>query len=76
MSLKLGFSARVFENRVLRNIFGPKDEDVTRRSSKSDNEERHSSFKHHLGDQTDDGEMGRTHIIFVTRPSKETTLDI
>jgi hypothetical protein len=39
--LRKGYIVRVFENRVLRRIFGPKREEVARGFRNADNEELH-----------------------------------
>jgi hypothetical protein len=52
---------RVFENRVLRRIFGPKRDEVTGEWRKLHNEELndlYSSTMHYLGDQITKNEMG------------------
>jgi uncharacterized membrane protein len=42
--IKLRHRVRVFENRVLRRIFGPKRDDVTRDWTKLHNEELHNLY--------------------------------
>jgi hypothetical protein len=50
---------RAFENRVLRRIFGPKTEEVTREWRKLDNEELNDLYSHYFsGDKIEKNEMG------------------
>jgi len=52
---------RVFENRVLRSIFGPRGDEVTGELRKFHNEglnDLHSSFSTFLGDKIENNEMG------------------
>jgi hypothetical protein len=58
LTLREEHRLRVFENRVLRRIFGPKRDEVTGEWRKLDNEERDD-----LGDQGVDGKMGSEWIL-------------
>ena len=53
---------RLFENRVLRGIFGPKRDEITGDWRKLHNEELNDVLltKHYSGDQIDKNEMGWT----------------
>jgi hypothetical protein len=54
---------RVFENRVLRRILGPKRDEVTAEWRRLHNKELYASLlltKYHSGDQVKQTEMGRT----------------
>jgi hypothetical protein len=58
---------RVFENRVLRRIFGPKRDEVTGEWRRLHNEELYalySSTKYHSGDQIKKTEMERAFSIY------------
>jgi hypothetical protein len=50
---------KVFENRVLRRIFGPKRDEVTGSWRKLQNEELHNLYKYKYNNQIKEDEMGR-----------------
>jgi hypothetical protein len=55
---------RVFENRVLRRIFGPKSEEVTGECRKLHNQKLHDLYSSHYcaGDKIEKNEMGGASI--------------
>ena len=62
---------RVFENRVLRRIFGPKRDEVTREWRKLHNEELNDLLltKYYSGDQIGKNEIGRVCSTYGERKS-------